>query len=149
MKLPKAIADFLACVKDLFSGWYRKATIATRTELEQYIDRRMEELLEPEHWERATKDATPCRTDKSFFVVLCGMTISWVSDKSPVLTNRVYLGTCAPDFPAFRPDLQQRYREAFIRTWPDKVPVFSAEPPPSTAAGQIAEMEQARKKAGC
>jgi len=48
----------LQWLKDLFSGWYREtsSTIETslspRTELERYIDKRVEELLEPEHWER-------------------------------------------------------------------------------------------------
>ena len=140
----------LQWLKDLFSGWYRKATITTRSELEQYIDKRVEELLEPEHWERATTDVVVHKAPDWDFVALdmCGMRIYWSAALDSVYVE-IATEKATMVRPGLRSDLKLKFQKAFTRTWPAAVPRKIEPLPAPSAQAAIAKLERDRKAAGC
>lgn len=117
-----------------------------RNELEQYLDRRMEELLEPEHWERANLghvDSTSGGGLNRAEVLLCGLTIVVSADRG--VDPKVYysLPECGTQ-PNLRSDIKTRFLRNFQQTWPE-LELYLGD----RNTRLIAKLEAARKTAGC
>lgn len=131
------------------------AAALERTELEQYIDRRMEELLEPSYWSRVVSgeisrvmSRDPMYKDMAVLEVE-GLHIFWIASKAP--NRHVYLtlpdaDRGGPSIVYLRDPLGMRYTDAFRAAWPNQVPEIPEPAPPLPPAEMIARLEACRRQ---